>query len=68
MRTQAALAILERLGGPTLRDITKLTDKGREAGASLYEIQAEATRAIAATQHLAERDLSFRAPAAGDEL
>ncbi len=62
MRAQAALVILEPLGGPSLPNVRRLTDKGREAGALLHEIQTEATRAIAATQALADNDASFNEP------
>jgi hypothetical protein len=62
LRVEAAVVILTRLGGPALPDIRQMTEKGRDAGASLYEVEAEAVRAIAATRFLAETDDKFRRP------
>jgi hypothetical protein len=62
LRVDAAVVILTRLGGPALPDIRQMAEKGRDAGASLYEVEAEAVRAIAATRFLAETDDMFRRP------
>jgi hypothetical protein len=40
-----------------------MAEKGRDAGASLHEVEADAVRAIAATRLLAETDDRFAMPA-----
>jgi hypothetical protein len=66
LRVEAALVILSRLGGPELPEIRNMAEKGRDAGASLHEVESNAVRAIAATRFLAETDDCFARPADED--
>jgi hypothetical protein len=66
LRVEAALVILARLGGPVLPEVRNMAEKGRNAGASRHEVEADAVRAIAATRFLAETDERFGMPADED--
>ena len=61
-RVEAALVILERLGGPSLPETRQMTVNCRQMRTPPAQVAGEAMSALGRMQHLAENDPAFKVP------
>lgn len=62
VRVEAATVILERLGGPRLGEVLRVTERGRQGSTALGEFVADVSRVLASTRERAVNDEAFEPP------